>query len=486
MERTAMNSQAPHILIVTADELRKDALSCYGCKAIRTPNLDALANEAVVFDHAYTLSPWCLPARCSILTGLYPHRSGAYSNRRFNPLNSEIPNIFSALKRKGYRVSFIGKCHFAPRPYEQLRPDKTFSVDQNRSYYRSLGIDDLLLQDGKGASVWFYDDYSADLDGGGLLEIYREAVWSNDCRKVFTFPGPAELHPDSWVGRKAAEYIDSYNEDSPLFIWVSFSGPHYPFDAPVKYQNLVDPQEAAKRISLQGEYDDPRRIHHGSYHGVGGRGIDGSTVAPGNACKNYSEDYWLRLRRNYFGNVAQIDEQIGAILAAAERKLGDNMLIIFTSDHGEMLGNHGIWGKNNCGYEDVINVPLLVSYPQERKGSRTDAKVMLTDIMATCLKAAGIEGLETDGLDLKENVAQGGYPYIISEGEGFLTISDGELKYIHITKNNNKWGDEFFELYDLSADPHEFVNVIDDPEYSGRLRNLEKAALTVLMDQLLP
>jgi arylsulfatase A-like enzyme len=111
---------------------------------------------------------------------------------------------------------------------------------------------------------------------------------------------------------------------------------------------------------------------------------------------------------------------------------------------------------------------------------------MLTDLMATCLKAAGIEGIETDGLDLKENAARGGYPYIISEGEGFLTISDGELKYIHVTKNNNKRGDEFFELYDLTDDPYEFVNVVDDPRYYARLRELEKAALNLFMDQLLP
>ncbi|MDF2959550.1 MAG: betC [Paenibacillus sp.] len=231
----------------------------------------------------------------------------------------------------------------------------------------------------------------------------------------------------------------------------------------------------------EGEFDDRSRIHHLSYHGDG-RGIcDGSGPAPQHAQKNYTVDYWQRLRRSYYANVVQIDDQIGFILQAARRKWGDNVLIIFTADHGEMLGNHGLWGKGDCGYEDVLNVPLLAQYPTERAHSKTDVKVMLTDIMATCLKAAEAPPLPIDGRDFKELIDQGGYPYAFSEGEGFFTVSDGKRKYIHVCKN----GREHYELFDLEADPHEYTNVADLPEYAETLAELRKAATNLFMKKLL-
>jgi arylsulfatase len=149
----------PSILLITADELRKDALGCYGNKMITTPSLDALAGRSIVAERAYCVSPWCLPSRCAILTGLYPHHSGAYSNFRKCDLNKGIPNLFNVLKQHDYSTSLVGKCHFAPVPYGSVRSDVTLPYDQFRDYYLSLGIDHLDLQDDKQVSVWFYNDY---------------------------------------------------------------------------------------------------------------------------------------------------------------------------------------------------------------------------------------------------------------------------------------------------------------------------------------
>ncbi|MDF2963224.1 MAG: sulfatase [Paenibacillus sp.] len=471
----------PHILLITADELRKDALSCYGNETIATVNLDWLAAESIRFERAYTASPWCLPSRCALLTGQFPHNSGAYSNFRKCELSTGIPNLFQELKKSSYATSVHGKCHFSPVPYNVTRADLTLPYDEFRDYYMSLGIDHLDLQDDKQVSVWFYDDYSKELDQAGHLEAYRRDTWDKSKAKVFTFPGPAEWHPDSWVGRKAVEYIDAYAKDEPLFSWVSFSGPHYPFDPPAAYFERVDMSKDKQRTGMQGEFDDPSRIHHLSYHGDG-RGIaDGSGPAPGNAQKNYPEDYWHQLRKSYYANVAQIDDQVGLIVQAAKKKWGDNVLIIFTADHGEMLGNHGLWGKGDCGYEDVLNVPLLVQYPGKQEAVSTDAMVMLTDIMATCLKAAGAEPIPTDGHDFQDMIEQGGYRYVFSEGEGFFTVSDGKRKYIHV----NKHGREHYELFDLEKDRHELVNVADLPEYAPDLAELRKAALHLFLKKLL-
>jgi arylsulfatase len=264
----------PHIVLITADQLRKDSLSCYGNRAVKTPHLDRLAEQSIQFDRAYTTSPWCLPARCSLLSGKLPHNSGAYSNFRTQQLDAGVPNLFNALQNSGYHTSVFGKCHFTPAPYGQVNAGETQQNDAVRNYYLSLGIDHLKLQDGKQMSVWYYDDYSKELEAAGYLEAYQNAVWERENQKVFPFPCPEEWHPDRWVGSKAAEYINKYDDDQPLFTWISFGGPHFPFDPPESYLSRVDMNHDTKRTYREGEFDSSNRIHHKSYYGP--HGVEGT------------------------------------------------------------------------------------------------------------------------------------------------------------------------------------------------------------------
>lgn len=472
----------PAILLITGDELRKDALGCYGNRVIKTPHLDALADSGIRFDRGYCTSPWCLPSRCSILTGLFPSSSGAYSNFRKCELNGGIPNMFSVLRENGYRTAVSGKCHFAPVPYGETKPDRTLPYDEFRDYYTSLGIDDLFLQDGKEVSAWFYDDYSKEIDKTGFLNQYRKVRWNREHKKVYPFPGEAEWHPDAWTGRKMAEYIKDYERNGPAMMWLSFSGPHYPFDAPKEYYDRVDMDALAKEQLhfSEDEFRDPGRIHYKSYHGGGG--IDGAGPAPDRGCKNYSREYWTNLRKSYYANVALIDDMAGDVISAAQDRWGDNLMIIFTADHGEMLGNHGIWGKHNCAYEDVWNVPLLVKYPYCSEKDTSDAKVMLTDIFATCMKETGVKGVKTDGEDFRSVIEKGGHKYVYAEGEGYLAVSNGRYKYIHIKKPN----EEYYELIDLETDPYEYNNLIDHPDHCDELVRLERQAITHFINKLLP
>lgn len=447
----------PNIVLITCDELRADALSCYGNRVISTPNLDALAGRGIRFERAYCNSPWCLPSRCSLATGLYPHRNGAYSNFREIPLDPEIPNIYTLLREAGYHTAHIGKCHYAPVPYSQTRPDQTLPYDDFRDYYLSLGIDTLALQDDKQVSVWFMDDYAAELDAAGYLSAYRDATWRKENAKVFPFPAPAEWHPDSWVGRKTCELLEARASEQPLFLWVSFSGPHYPFDAPAEYYHRVDMSLDA-RVANAAEFDDPSRIHSATFHGRPTGAIDGLGQAPGGATKNFSEAYWHDLRRSYFANIAQIDDWIGRILASLEARFGEDALIIFTADHGEMLGNHGLWGKNNCVYEDVWNVPLIVKYPDSDEARVNDSLCMLVDLLPTCLAAAGLAHDLCDGIPLRARVQSGGAEYVFAEGEGFLAVSDGCYKLARVAQGER----QHTELIELESDPHEFVNRIGD------------------------
>ena len=472
----------PTILLITADELRKDALRCYGNTIIDTPCLDALAGSGVRYDRAYCASPWCLPSRCSILTGLFPSSSGAYSNFRKCELDGRFPNLFSVLRENGYRTALSGKCHFAPVPYGETKPDRTLPYDSFRDYYLSLGLDDLFLQDGKEVSAWFYDDYARELDEAGLLPAYRSARWDRQTAKVYPFPLADEWHPDIWTAGKMASYIKGYDRQEPAMLWMSFSGPHYPFDAPASYYERVDmgELEKRKRRGRSDEFDGEDRIHHKSYHGGGN--IDGCGAAADRACKKYDEDYWLRLRRSYFANVAMIDDMAGRVIRAAGEKWGDDLLVIFTADHGEMLGNHGLWGKHNCAYEDVWNVPLLVRYPGRRQAEVRDEKVQLTDLFATCMGAAGVGGIRTDGEDLRTVTGAGGHPYVFAEGEGYAAVGDGRYKYVHIDKPR----EEYYELLDGAADPEEYENGIRRPENQAVLAKLERMMVSHFMKRVLP
>ena len=474
-----MSKESPAILLITCDELNRDTLGVYGNRAITTPHIDAIASRGVRFDGAHTVSPWCLPARCALLTGRYPHKSGAYSNFRKCPLDNGIPNLFTQLKEASYHVSMFGKCHFAPVPYGDTRPDRTLPYDDFKKYYLSFGLDHLDLEDDKQVSVWFMDDWAKEAALDGTLEAARAAVWDKALQKVYPFPGREEMHPDIWVANKAVTYFQNAPEDKPLFAWVSFSGPHYPMDPPPSYIDKVDGDVLSPMVHREGELLGEDRIQHRSYYGGGN--MDGCHTAPQGGCRYYDEAYWQRMRVCYNANVKLLDDMVGRVVAAARARYGENLLIIFTADHGEMLGNHGVWGKHNCAYREVWQIPLFVEFPNcQKEGTASDALVNTCDILPTCLQAAGImPESPTDGVSL---YTPSDRTYTFSEGEGFIAVTDGRYKYVHVQKKN----ENFRELIDTLEDPCEFENRIRAPRYAAELARLREAVIEHVMGKVLP
>ncbi len=471
-------SNRPFILLITCDELNKNTLSVYGNQAISTPNIDKLANCGIRYDSAYTVSPWCLPARCAMLTGLYPHKSGAYSNFRKCPLDTGVPNMFKAMNEAGYKTSLFGKCHFAPVPYGMTRPNLTLPYDDFKEYYQSLGIDRLDLQDDKQVSVWFMDDWAKDAEKNGTLKSYRDAVWNGKYQKVFPFPGELSMHPDVWVADRAIGYINDSDPNENSFAWVSFSGPHYPMDSPSCYIGRVDSDKLTPMIFKEGELDSSDRIHHKSYHGGGN--IDGAGQAPEHGCKNFTDDYWQRMRTNYNANVLLIDDMVGRIVDAASRKYGDNLVVLFTADHGEMLGNHKLWGKHNCAYEEVWHIPMFLYSPKYAGVPEiSNALVNTCDIPKTLTSLAGGTFSTDDGQNLLEGVTR---KYTFAEGEGYIAVTNGKHKYVHVQKPNERYE----ELLDLESDPCEFENQIEKAELSKVLAELRGKVIEHIMKKVLP
>ena len=453
-----MKQTRPTILLFTADELNRAALSCYGATSHTTPNLDRLAHTGVCFDRAYTSSPVCLPARCSLATGLFPHQNRSTSNETGRSLELDRPNVFALLRAAGYRTSKHGKCHFIPVPYAYNRREFTREYEHFIHYYRSLGMHHLDLMDDPQVSAWYYDDYAKDLERHGLLSEFRRCIW--ECHNQtaefpivgsFRFPGPDHLHPDSWAGERALEYIARYDHDAPAFIWTSFGGPHYPACAPQKYYAAINMDRDRPRRQREGEWNDTTKAN--AKNGAGGH-ADGDFYAPDGWQGNYDEAYWRGWRHAYYASCVQIDDYVGRIIAAAEQRWGDNLLVVFTADHGDMMGDHGFWGK--CLHDQGTRLPLLVRHPDgAAAGQRTGALVQTVDLLPTFLAAAGAAPFPCAGRPLPELVATGGRPFVISEYPNLIMISDGQLKYIHRVRE----GTVFNELYDLQADPDEFDNL---------------------------
>ena len=460
----------PNILFITTDEQHLRTLSCYGCETETTPYLDALAANADVYETAYTVSPVCLPARCAFMTGMYPHHSGSISNIFGASLSLQFPNLFTELKKQGCRTALHGKCHFIPVPYPATRGDMTLEYEHFIAYYKMLGMDKLSLQDDKNNSLWYYDDYAKDLARRDMLKKCRyEAHENPDNHGYYDFPFEMEMHPDAWVGERALEDIESRSADENNFIWVSFSGPHYPVDTPKEYTDKIDVNKLEPRIFREDEWDDDSKYHVKGYHGPGT--TEGSGHAKDGAQKNYTEEYWLQWRQRYFGNIALIDEWVGKILEAARAKFGDNLLVIFTADHGEMMGNHSLWGKNGALFEDVLRIPLIVQRPGQGDGRRISETVSSLELFPTILTYAGAPVPDhADGVTLDEMVAQGGRTCIISECDNRAAILKDGIK-MELNRPNLR-GKMYRELYDLTEDPWEFENRYEDPRYAETIREL--------------
>lgn len=465
----------PSILFITTDEQHLDTVYRRDMP-YQLPGLHGLMAQSDVYENAYSASPVCLPARCSWMNGLMPHRSGCISNNFGASLPLNDANLFTHLKAQGYTSSMHGKCHFVPCPYPAVRPYLTQEYEHYIHYYKSLGMDHLDLQDDKNISLWYYDDYAKDMEKAGLLKEYRRRFMRDrQAGELPEFPAAKEMHPDSWTGRKALSYLDSCDGRQPHFMWVSFSGPHYPMDAPSEYYERIDMSKDILRRFQPGEWDDETKHNRHGFWGTG-QSTEGTGNAPGGAQKNYTEAYWQLWRKKYYANIVQIDDYIQQIIQKAERIFGDNLLIVFTADHGDMMGNHSLWGKNSAVYDDVLRIPLIVRQPGQRCRRDLSETVSSLDVFPTLLQYGGCQVPESvDGRPLKEVVHAGGRDVIISCCEGRVAIIKKGIKLV-VNAMGFEMGKPtsiYHELYDLRIDPHEYANRYNDPAYAEHREELE-------------
>ncbi|MGH8938654.1 MAG: sulfatase family protein, partial [Actinomycetes bacterium] len=368
----ALHRQAvprPNLLLIMTDQQRWDALGSVG-RWVDTPNMDRIAAEGVRFT-GYTNSPVCTPARVSLATGRYPHNHGVWRNEGYT-LPPEGPTWMKAVRDAGYVTSVFGKTHLHPH-----RGD----LRDREHLLHAYGLDHVDEIAGPRASASCRSNLTDRWEAAGLYEAYKRDLRDRLDNKPWVArpsPLPLEHYADVYVGQQAAAFLRSQDAE-PWFCWVSFGGPHEPWDAPEPYASRYD--AAAMPLPVEPLEDDHRRP----------RGLLDKRFA---SRPSFEHDDIARLRANYAGNLSLIDDQLGEILRAVEERGElDRTVVALVSDHGEMNGDHGLLYKK-CFLEPAVRIPFAIRLPPALGGQRdavADSVAELMDIGATFVDLAGGE-----------------------------------------------------------------------------------------------
>lgn len=435
----------PNILFLMVDQLAAPVLAAYAGKVAKTPHLDALARQAVVFDSAYCNFPICAPSRFSMLSGRLPHSIEAWDNASEFP--ASIPTMAHYLRDAGYRTILCGKMHF-------IGPDQTH------------GYEERLVTDIYPADFAWTPDWSKGPSHRPTGVSMRPVVEAGPCIRSM------QVDYDDEVQQKAVQRLYDLvraPEHQPFFLTVSFTHPHPPFAAPQRFWDLYreeeidDPKVPEIPFDLLDEHSKWLYVAHAQ---------DAYTV---------TRRHVRRARHAYYGMVSYVDEKIGQVLAALrETGLDENTVVVLCGDHGEMLGERGMWFKQ-CFYEWSARVPLMISCPQRFKAGRSAAHVSLVDLLPTLMDFAS-DGRPFTPVDpiagqtlspLLQGTESGAQRTVVSEysSEGVCAASrmvrEGPWKYIYT------YGLEPM-LFNLEEDPDEIRNVAGMPGPKGVQQRLHE------------
>ena len=368
-------SNKPNIVFIWSDQQRQDTIKCYGNDWINTPRLNELANHSYVIDNAYCTQPVCAPARSSVMTGLYPHAAGPTVNKI--PLNEDVKTIAEILEDNDYLTGHLGKWHLGDDTVKQRGFDEWVSVEDHTtsSYY-----------DGE-------LPYS-DLHNWLISKGHTPTGIGPTGKKIFDDTVRSFLPEDSqmatFLAEKAEDFIDR-NKESPFLLYVSTFEPHSPYGGPL--DDMYDPESLPtgptflKKPENVAEIDNARAEYHSSF-------LEGADQKSDEYMNNYlasrGEDFstregWLKARADYFANITLVDKMVGRIVdSLKENNLYENTIIIFTSDHGEMIGDHGMLEKRTL-YEESARVPMLVKLQNQNNMKRIKGSFSQIDFVPTIL-----------------------------------------------------------------------------------------------------
>ncbi len=438
--------QRPNFLFIMDDQHRYDYLGCAGSDFLETPSLDRLASRGVRFRCCTTNSPVCAPARIGLAAGMQPSRLGSLDNRSFLPFS--VRTYYQRLRDHGYRVGCVGKLDLA-------KPDHYNGRHGDRPCVFGWGFTHPEECEGKMHAGNFDEPrgpYGFYLQERDLYRKFRED-YRERAGKGWNYGAswdsvlPAEHFEDVYIGRRAVEWIRNVPDDFPWHYFVSFVGPHDPFDPPTEYADRY--RDVGVPPPVQG-------------------GMEGKPAWVSGRHSPYEPPGVLQTRRQYCGAIGVIDDWVGRMLDALERRgMAENTYVVFTSDHGEMLGDHGLYTKS-VAYEPALRVPLMVAGPGIESGRVSEALIELIDLNPTVCELAG--------LPAQQNIdARSFAPVLRGETSDHRSDTVSAIRNFRCIRTRThkliqNYGDAL-ELYELQEDPQEVHNVAEEqPEMAHKLR----------------
>jgi arylsulfatase A-like enzyme len=442
----------PNILVIVTDQQRVDSVGAYGSTVCRTPNMDKVAKAGMRFDKAFTPTGLCSPVRCSLLSGVYPHEHRVLTNVGLHPVRAQLEpaddRMSAALKSAGYRMGYVGKWHvskidppgFGYEDYVSLGDYMTWRQDQG------LAVPDA------------FNDY-----------LTQRAVRDE---------APADKSRPAFLADNAIRLIDKHHAgDDPFFLRLDFHGPHFPNVVPEPYFSMYDPADIPQwpnnADTLQGK-PSVQSIKQKHWR-----------------TENLPWADWAKLISAYYGEITMIDDQVGRVLDhLTALGLDDDTLVIWTSDHGDTIGAHGICNKDYTMYEEIYRVPMLMRWPGViPQGSTCDAFVHhFLDICGTVMEIAGAERPDVfhgrsllsqmKGAPPPDDWPDSAYCEFHGSHMGLYSmrlLTTDDWAYIYHTNDID-------ELYDRKEDPWQMVNLAESKDHADVLDMLKRKMVGWMAD----
>ncbi|HVU43340.1 MAG TPA: sulfatase-like hydrolase/transferase [Xanthobacteraceae bacterium] len=499
----------PNFLLFITDQHRVDYLSCYGHQLLKTPHIDSIAARGTRFDNFYVATPVCMPNRATLMTGRMPSVHGGRGNGLPLPLSSNT--FVDTLRAGGYATALVGKSHLqnftgfppiqkrAPArdgdrvldvefaeakkpnagdgPYDQEFPARWSSGRDFAMRLPFYGFDHVDLCTGHGDQVgghYYVWLKSRRPDADALRDAKNQLAHDYVCPQAIRTPIPEELYPTSYIADKACEWLDGYTQgkrNDPFFLMVSFPDPHHPFTPPGRYWSMYRPGDMAL----------PKSFEHGnrplarSVAWALAQREAGKADTAGQAPFAVNERESREAMALSCGMIAMIDDAIGRVLAAlAASGAADDTVVIFTTDHGDYLGDHRLLLKGPAHYEGITHVPFIWAEPGARPARRSAVMGGTLDIAPTILDRAriqpynGIQGLSLLPAIGGETLARDSMVIEDDQQRAIMGFTAPPRLRSLITQRYRLTiaaGDAYGELYDRQNDPDEMDNLFDDPAH---------------------
>lgn len=462
-----------NIVLIMADQLRKDTLGCYGNGLVHTPNIDAIAADGVRYGRCYTANPLCMPSRCSVFSGMYPHNHGLYTNGVL--AEDDGRTLLHWLAEKGWQTANIGKIHLEPT----MDPEGERSREAKVHWRRDASYE---IPSGYWGYEYIRSTIGHSIVTGGYRKWFLEHGGTDEMFAV-EYAGahtggmkmPARLHCSVYIGEMAERFLRTERDkERPFFLTVSFPDPHFPFTPPkelVRDREVRLPEGSAADLeSRPARY---REFYEGSWGPEGEREPDGF----GRADRELEKQ---RIARTY-EMVEWMDRTVGRVLDALRSEgLYEETAVLFCSDHGELLGDHGMWFKGPFFYEGLINVPLLCVDHVHR--GKEDKLVSLVDIAPAVCGLLGIEAPPwIDGRSFLEEGQR--ESCLVEYRNGYRERGQDFSACVLVTQKDKLvfYEDGSCEFTDLERDPGERVSRAGDEAYRERIGERERQLLRELL-----